>query len=446
MRVANPRIVLKFDPVASCDLLGATLIPWIFLVVTSVGAAFTANAFWPMGDHRRFFVPSFLFSWLTMELAAHHLVWQALATWLFWELGAMEAWPGWAGLGLSVLSWGGLAGLIIEGRRARGVVHRALSRAAIREPAHRFPWRSLLIPFPIAEARARRSKDIVYRRVAGRELELDVYTPDGRRHLRPAIVQVHGGAWVMGDKREQGIPLLVHLCQQGWVGFNVNYRLSPGATFPDQLVDLKAALAWIREHAEDFGVDPNFIAVTGGSAGGHLAALLALTANRPEYQPDFESADTSVQACVPLYAVFDLTNRLGARKAKYVDGFIGPVLIKAFFDEEPEKFHAGSPTDQIHASAPPFFVIHGDRDTMTPLEDARLFVERLRDTSKSPVLFAEIGGAQHAFDVFLSPRSAPVIEGVCAFLVDQHQAYLARATATPLPAAPSVEASARRPS
>ncbi len=83
---------------------------------------------------------------------------------------------------------------------------------------------------------------------------------------------------------------------------------------------------------------------------------------------------------------------------------------------------------------------------MTPLADARLFVERLRDTSTSPVLFAEIGGAQHAFDVFLSPRSAPVIEGVSAFLVDRHQAYLASATSTPQPAALPDEASARRPS
>lgn len=399
------------------------MVPWLFLIATSVGAAFTVNAFWPLGDHRRFFIPSFLFSWLTMELAAHHLAWQAVATWIFWRFGALQAWPGWVGLGLSVVSWGGLVLLILEGRRARGIMHAALAGAGVPEPAHRIRWYSLLIPFPLVEARTRRSKDIVYRRVAGRDLKLDVYTPDGPRRRRPAIVQIHGGAWVMGDKREQGIPLLVHMCQQGWVGFNVNYRLSPNATFPDQLVDLKAAVAWIREHADDFGVDPDFIAVTGGSAGGHLAALVALTANRPTYQPGFESADTRVQACVPLYAVFDLTNRLGARKAKYVEDFIGPTVIKAFFDEEPEKFHAACPVDQVHSDAPPFLVVHGDRDTMTPLADARLFVERLRERSQAPVLFAEIDGAQHAFDVFLSPRSAPVIEGVSAFLVHQHDTY-----------------------
>ncbi len=108
--------------------------------------------------------------------------------------------------------------------------------------------------------------------------------------------------------------MLSHLAANGWVCFNLNYRLSPGATFPDHLVDLKAGLAWIREHADQWGIDPNFIAVTGGSAGGHLAALMGLTANDPEYQPGFEDADTSLQAAVPIYGVYDFTSRLGTNR------------------------------------------------------------------------------------------------------------------------------------
>jgi acetyl esterase/lipase len=235
------------------------------------------------------------------------------------------------------------------------------------------------------------------------------------------VVQIHGGAWVIGDKREQGLPLLLHLAERGWVGFNVNYRLSPGATFPDHLVDIKRAIAWIRDHADDYGVDPNFIAVTGGSAGGHLAALCALTDADLRYQPGFEHADTSVQVCVPIYGAYDLTNRLGKHRPRYVNGFIGPVVIKAFYDEEPEKFHEASPMDRVVSTAPPFLVIHGDRDTLTPLEDARLFVDRLRAVSEQPVLFAEIPGAQHAFDVFLSPRALAVIEGVGTFLDEAHR-------------------------
>ncbi len=399
---------------------------WLFLLATSIGFAFTVNAFWPIGNHRRMFIPSFLFSWLTMELAAHHLVWQAVATWVFIALGALQSWPGWLGLGLSAVSWTGLVWLVLKGRTARHTMHRVLETDSIPLPEHRIPWRSLLIPFPLVAAHSRRRANLTYRRVAGRELRLDVYEPDGRGQGRPAIIQIHGGAWVIGDKREQGIPLLVHLCEQGWVGFNVNYRLSPGATFPDPLEDIKYAIAWIREHAEDFGIDPEFIAITGGSAGGHLAAMAALTANHSEYQPGFEDADTSLQACVPLYGVYDLTNRLGGHSEQYLDGFIGPLVIKAFYDENPERFSEASPVDRVCAEAPPFLVIHGDRDTMSPLEDAQMFVERLRAVSRAPVLFAEIAGAQHAFDVFLSPRSVPVLEGVAAFLGEVHRRHKER--------------------
>src|SRR3989442_2578192 len=101
-------------------------------------------------------------------------------------------------------------------------------------------------------------------------------------------------------------PLMLPLAAEGWVCVAANYRLSPRAAFPEHLIDCKLALRWVREHIESFGGDPDFVVVTGGSAGGHLAALVALTANAPEYQPGFEDTDTSVTACVPFYGVYDL--------------------------------------------------------------------------------------------------------------------------------------------
>ncbi|MCB1014080.1 MAG: prolyl oligopeptidase family serine peptidase, partial [Acidimicrobiales bacterium] len=92
--------------------------------------------------------------------------------------------------------------------------------------------------------------------------------------------------------------------------------------------------------------------------------------------------------------------------------------------DEPEKFAKASPIDRVRADAPPFFVIHGDRDTLAPLADARLFVERLRAVSTQPVVYAELRGAQHAFDIFVSPRTAPVIEGVERFLDGVHRDWL----------------------
>jgi acetyl esterase/lipase len=230
-------------------------------------------------------------------------------------------------------------------------------------------------------------------------------------------MQIHGGGWVIGDKREQGLPLLNHMAAQGWVCFNVNYRLSPNVAMPEHVVDLKRGLVWIKEHADEYGIDPDFVCVTGGSAGGHLTALMGLTANDPRFQPGFESADTSVAAAVPFYGVYDFTpdGAFGA-DPEIFRRFLEPIVMKAFLDEEPEKFRDASPLHHVNAGAPPFFAIHGDRDTLAPVEDARAFVRALRAESCEPVLYAEMKGAQHAFEVFPSVRTARVIEGVERFL------------------------------
>ena len=122
------------------------------------------------------------------------------------------------------------------------------------------------------------------------------------------MVYIHGGAWMIGEKREQGKPMMYELVARGWVCVAINYRLSPKATWPDHIVDAKRAVAWVKEHIDEYGGDPSFVAVSGGSAGGHLCALLALSAGDPTFQPGFEEADTTVQACVPFYGVMDLTS------------------------------------------------------------------------------------------------------------------------------------------
>ena len=289
-----------------------------------------------------------------------------------------------------------------------------------------------------------RTRNVPFARVGGRVLKLDVFAPsepapDGAR--RPALLQIHGGAWVIGDKREQGIPLLKAVARDGWVGFNANYRLSPAATWPDHLVDIKRALAFIREHADEYGVDPDFVAVTGGSAGGHLATMVALTQNEARYQPGFEDADTSVQACVPFYGVYDFTNRAGTMPPQFRDWFLQPLIMKAFYDDEPERFRDASPLDNLRPDVPPFLVVHGDNDTLAPVADARTFVAALREVSTSSVHFLELRGAQHSFDVFTSVRTRRVVRAVERFLGVQWRAHLHREpgdrpdpTSTPGPA------------
>ena len=161
------------------------------------------------------------------------------------------------------------------------------------------------------------------------------------------LLQIHGGAWMIGNKDQQGLPLMYHLAARGWVCVSANYRLSPRATFPDHLVDLKRALAWIRENADEYGMDPDFVVVTGGSAGGHLASLVALTPNDPEYQPGFEAADTTVQACVPFYGVYDFTDRRGIWKRSLLRPMLEHRILKKRFRDDPEAFEKASPMSRV---------------------------------------------------------------------------------------------------
>jgi acetyl esterase/lipase len=230
------------------------------------------------------------------------------------------------------------------------------------------------------------------------------------------LLQVHGGGWVIGQKEWQGLPLMMQMAGQGWVCVAVNYPLSPRARWPEHLVALKRAVKWIRDHATEYGGDPSFVAVTGGSAGGHLAAMLALTAGDTTLQPGFEDADTSVQACIPHYGVYDFTDLSGSKFSKQrLNALLRPVVMGRSA-RYPDDFRAASPIYRLDGDIPPFFVIHGRNDTLVPVAEARLFVEALRAASKEPVAYAEIGGAQHAFDVFPSIRSAHVVRGVQRFL------------------------------
>jgi acetyl esterase/lipase len=230
------------------------------------------------------------------------------------------------------------------------------------------------------------------------------------------LLQIHGGGWTIGDKRQQALPLLTRLASRGWVCVAANYRLSPRATFPDHLVDVKLAIRWIREHAAEYGGDARFLAITGGSAGGHLAALAALTPNDPAFQPGFEDADTRLQACVPFYGVYDFTDELGIDPRGGMKRFLGRVVLKRRFDADPEAFRSASPLHRIHPDAPPFFVLHGTLDSLVPIASARHFAARLAEISKAPVCFAELPQAQHAFEIFHSLRTRHVVAAVDRFL------------------------------
>jgi acetyl esterase/lipase len=390
----------------------------LFLFVSLVGAVFTATTLLRVRRIGYFIIPYFFGAWVTGELALHHVAWQALATVAFVALGALDAWPGWLALAITFASWAALV-LFHRGSSGTGSVFEAALREHLRDepaaPPAPIPFRRVVRPFKMPKSGVERIADMAYG-PAGRRNQLDVYRPRNRSGPAPTLFQIHGGGWTIGEKHQQGLPLMYHLAARGWVCVAANYRLSPKATFPDHLVDVKRALGWIRRNGAEYGADPDFVVVTGGSAGGHLAALVALTANDPEYQPDFADVDTTVQGCVPFYGVYDFLDSNGVRGKASMTPFLERLVMKSSPATDRTAWEKASPIFRVHADAPPFFVIHGTHDSLAYVEDTRHFVQALRKVSRQPVLYAELPGAQHAFDVFHSRRSAYAVEAVTRFV------------------------------
>jgi acetyl esterase/lipase len=223
---------------------------------------------------------------------------------------------------------------------------------------------------------------------AGRRNLLDPYRHRARPSGGPVLIHLHGGGYYRGRKNSQSLPLLYRLASQGWICVSANYRLRPAAQHPDHLIDLKKVIAWVRAHGPEYGADPGLLFVSGSSAGAHMASLAALTPNDPSFQPGFEDADTSVTAAIGL------------------NGWYG-----GYYGQE----DASSPLAHVRPDAPPFFIAHGDHDTVAPVEVARYFAGKLGNVSTNPVVYAELPGAQHAFDLFGSLRFEMVVDAIEAF-------------------------------
>jgi acetyl esterase/lipase len=389
-----------------------------------VTAVLTANALRPARRGPRLGIGSFAAGWLTSELAPHLLALTALDTAQAAARGRTTP----VGLALAAGSAAGLGLMVTESMRTRERLDEALEEGLGVDWAGQLdeaptpqelatPWRKVAMPFRMRDDRVEVVRNVEFAPY-GRRGRLDIYRPADREVKdAPVLLQVHGGAWTIGTKDQQGIPLMQHLAAKGWVCVAINYRLSPRNAFPAHIVDVKQAIAWIRGHIADYGGDPSYVAVTGGSAGGHLAALAALTANDPAYQPGFEDADTSVQAAVPHYGYYDFAASTGSRASELVrDRFLGPKVVQRRYRDDPDVFEKGSPLLRVHEDAPDFFVIHGTHDTLVPVAQAHEFVRRLREASRRAVVYAELPGTQHAFDVFPSIRSAHVVRAVDRFL------------------------------
>ncbi|MGE2833228.1 alpha/beta fold hydrolase, partial [Mycobacterium sp. SMC-4] len=237
----------------------------------------------------------------------------------------------------------------------------------------------------------------------------------------PVMIFVPGGAWVHGSRLLQGYALMSHLAEQGWICLSIDYRVSPHHRWPAHITDVKTAIAWARANVDRFGGDRNFVTVAGCSAGGHLAALAGLTANDPEFQDELpEGSDTSVDAVVGIYGRYCWEDKSTVERVRFVD-FLERVVVNRSIDKHPDVFRKASPIAQVHPDAPPFLVVHGTGDSVIPVAQARSFVERLRDVSRSVVGYVELPGAGHAFDMTDGARTGAMSTAIGLFLNHIHR-------------------------
>uniref|UniRef100_A0AAU2W1R5 Alpha/beta hydrolase n=1 Tax=Streptomyces sp. NBC_00008 TaxID=2903610 RepID=A0AAU2W1R5_9ACTN len=371
------------------------LIPVVMVAAGTLFALFPAPWSHPLGR------PSYFFGLAVNELPFASFLWLLLLpTALAFAEGDIDSTGAWVIVGLAVVTTPGLVVIALRGLGERDRIEHAMAeglgdgwRATIHADLgaglrRRLPLARILI-LPIFRRRwdVRRVAGLAYGD-AGRRNLLDVYHHRSRPEGAPVLIHMHGGGYTGGHKNSQSLPLLYRLAGRGWVTVSANYRLKPAVKHPDHLIDLKKTIAWVREHAHEYGADPATLFVAGSSAGGHMASIAALTPNDPAFQPGFEDADTSVTGAIIL------------------NGFLGP-----YWDQGSES----SPLGHARPDAPPMFIAHGDLDPLVPASEIRAIAEQLRSVSSNAVVHAELHGGHHAFDLYHSLRFEAVVDAVEAF-------------------------------
>ncbi|MDD5493499.1 MAG: alpha/beta hydrolase fold domain-containing protein, partial [Dehalococcoidia bacterium] len=237
------------------------------------------------------------------------------------------------------------------------------------------------VPVPTAKS-GTVEKNIVYGNAGGEKLTMDIYYPDEIVSALPAILYVHGGAWMKGSKELGKSNMDVQgLLDRGFLVASINYRLAPKYKFPAQIEDVKCAVRYLRANVAKYGIDSNRIGAMGGSAGGHLVALLGTSDD-----DDFNSSggnpgqSARVKAVADMFGPADLTAEMGTNNISVMTQVFGTT------DKSSQILKDASPVYYVSGDDPAFFILHGDKDQTVPLLQSQLLYDALKNAGVSAEL------------------------------------------------------------
>jgi acetyl esterase/lipase len=250
--------------------------------------------------------------------------------------------------------------------------------------------------------------DLTYCTIEGVALKMDLYFPDDANGPHALLVYFHGGSFTAGDKRKgSGIIDIPAMTGRGYTVAAVNYRLMPEHPFPAAVLDAKCAIRFLRAHAGEYNLRTEKIGIWGGSAGGHLAAMVGLTNGDPAFERgEYLEQSSRVEAVAEMFGPMDLTQPMSwlqrwlLRRAFGSDTSSDPILSDA------------SPVNYVTPAAPPFLILHGERDSAVPASQAQLLYQKLAQAGVDATLVL-VENADHNFKPsggVISPTRAEISE------------------------------------
>ena len=241
--------------------------------------------------------------------------------------------------------------------------------------------------------------DVTYCTMSGVPLKMDIYYPSTIQRQWPLVLYVHGGGWGAGDKKGIGFIDIDALQKAGILTVSVDYRLAPQYKFPAMIEDVKCAVRYLRAHAEKYNIDPERFAAIGGSAGGHLVALLGVTDKAAGFDVgEYADYSSRVQAVVSISGLADLAQPFTMQL------FFDRMFVFGVNDPYDPIFSRASPVNYITPDDPPFLLVHGELDTTVPIKQSVILYRHLQRAG----IYTDLVTVKNADHIFLPVGKGPI--------------------------------------